>query len=969
MKRSRAWLREFLCLGRRRVEEHIAEAAIRLQEDSVLSALEILDREPGVLLADEVGMGKTYQALGLIAAGLKQNPKGRVLVVTPRGVLNQQWFRVAGRFRDQGFAKFPPNAFREVTHLSHLVGACASHPVVFAPVTIFHSTRAQAERGAILRLWFRHARLAGPTRQAIRRRLDGCDFKVWESDTFLGQPVDRMEPDPSAFVRSSPEDQEGLGDLLDSGGLAAFEQKWRVSRAVDRARFRLIRSLLPTLDLLVVDEAHKLKNPWSVQARAVSQVLGGVFSKAVFLTATPFQLGVSELRQVFELFGRANVVRPGFHEDVDDLFDGIAEYQGTYDGFEQDWRLLDGTQVAAMARWYRRVQDESGPELDGIEDLNVRRVAQQAWALRELKNSRVEPGFRRWAIRNLKPRKKERRSSTTLRLEPRRDEVLPLLLYQRLLAERSRLGRRTHIAAAETNISSSFAAALAGSVLSEAAPEATTQEYQRLTRRVLNGGAARHSKIEEVTGRVLRAGLADEKSLIFCERNATVARVRDLLETGWMGHLLNEWQKLLPDAGHEDIFGARDGDHRVRGEFEKLAARFRRGQDTLCLALVECLPWTLFVGDDQNRLPGALWRAKPTLLRDTNRILSSVRASGIAARRLDYRIASRAIDQAVARWMRAHEPERFERAGRAGQVLVDSDYIYVGLDGSEDDEERDIFGARNKALEWEVSRGALDRVLSPRKPGIWFPFRTQLATYPFDRRQTIVEAVRHYLTRRDLPFLVELLGRAGGSGASGSHIRRELERWWKAKTNRWRDQVAALFDYLPRLGHEEQEQVLEDALRTGRFVQSTIDGRARSRIQNAFNTPFFPMVVVGNQTMQEGLDLHRHCRRVIHHDLRWNPADLEQRTGRVDRHGSLSERLEAEDGGSEWKILERYLLLMRTNDEHQYKVVKEREKWLEFLLGRPPSVGDYDLDDDPVEPLPEALAADLRVRLEPRRWT
>ena len=46
------------------------------------------------------------------------------------------------------------------------------------------------------------------------------------------------------------------------------------------------------------------------------------------------------------------------------------------------------------------------------------------------------------------------------------------------------------------------------------------------------------------------------------------------------------------------------------------------------------------------------------------------------------------------------------------------------------------------------------------------------------------------------------------------------------------------------------------------------------------------MVLIANEVMQEGLDLHRSCRRVVHHDLPWNPAQLEQRVGRVDRLGS-----------------------------------------------------------------------------------
>src|SRR6185436_17720852 len=95
------------------------------------------------------------------------------------------------------------------------------------------------------------------------------------------------------------------------------------------------------LDVLVVDEAHKLKNPWSVRAQAVSQVLAGIYDRAVFLTATPFQLGVEELRQVFHLFGSARGVRKGFEADVEELYSSVRAYQRSYERFERLWRYVD----------------------------------------------------------------------------------------------------------------------------------------------------------------------------------------------------------------------------------------------------------------------------------------------------------------------------------------------------------------------------------------------------------------------------------------------------------------------------------------------------------------------------------------------------------------------------------------------------------------------------------------------------
>ena len=46
----------------------------------------------------------------------------------------------------------------------------------------------------------------------------------------------------------------------------------------------------------------------------------------------------------------------------------------------------------------------------------------------------------------------------------------------------------------------------------------------------------------------------------------------------------------------------------------------------------------------------------------------------------------------------------------------------------------------------------------------------------------------------------------------------------------------------------------------------------------------------GQSVFSNDLCLHLFCDEVIHHDLPWNPGILEQRTGRIDRVYSLTER-------------------------------------------------------------------------------
>jgi len=93
------------------------------------------------------------------------------------------------------------------------------------------------------------------------------------------------------------------------------------------------------------------------------------------------------------------------------------------------------------------------------------------------------------------------------------------------------------------------------------------------------------------------------------------------------------------------------------------------------------------------------------------------------------------------------------------------------------------------------------------------------------------------------------------------------------------------------------------------------DGQLRpEEVRHAFNSPFWPHVLITTSVGQEGLDFHPWCRAVAHWDLPAGPVALEQREGRVTRHAGLSVRRalaklpagkRTPDGGSPWVSLAR----------------------------------------------------------------
>ncbi len=135
--------------------------------------------------------------------------------------------------------------------------------------------------------------------------------------------------------------------------------------------------------------------------------------------------------------------------------------------------------------------------------------------------------------------------------------------------------------------------------------------------------------------------------------------------------------------------------------------------------------------------------------------------------------------------------------------------------------------------------------------------------------------------------------------------------------------------------------------------QNAVDG---------FNTPLYPEVLIATELLGEGLDLHRFCRRVIHHDLPWNPAKLEQRTGRVDRIGSLAERLRerADNDGDGASDIDVWLPYMNgTYDESIFLRVMARRREFRCVLGNRP---EWEHEGDATDAVP--IAADLVEALQ-----
>jgi SNF2 family DNA or RNA helicase len=140
-----------------------------------------------------------------------------------------------------------------------------------------------------------------------------------------------------------------------------------------------------------------------------------------------------------------------------------------------------------------------------------------------------------------------------------------------------------------------------------------------------------------------------------------------------------------------------------------------------------------------------------------------------------------------------------------------------------------------------------------------------------------------------------------------------------------------------RLEIAEQEAVflLEDCRSVdlvGRYDGS--NSRDREAHRRNFNDFYNPFVLLVSRVGEEGIDLQKQCRYVIHYDLEWNPAKMEQREGRVDRVGWMERNQSGKTEEQEREFIDvRFMLLKGTYEERIFHTVMLRDQWFQILIG------------------------------------
>ena len=920
----------------RLANERISLEDARRQEQAAAEILKRFARQPGVILADEVGMGKTFVAMAVATSILIDRGDSSPIVVMSPPSLREKWPKDWKVFSEICLPESMRNRFRCATansgieflrllddeparrkHVIFLTHGALNRTIGdgFARLAVIKRafkgrSSLQTQKGSfarwasnLLRLDWVERRSKGILGDLLDRPYETWMRVLHRADDRLKELIDD-DPVPRHFAEVLEEmDRHDLDDLVEELRLLPrresknLEERLRETRralnsamggvwelALRRARF--------TSPLLILDEAHHVKNPETRLASLFATEesakdskyfeqagpLGGKFERMLFLTATPFQLGHAELIRVLDRFEGIQWVGP--HAPSLTLPEFKAEIHGLAE-------LLDDAQSSAL-------------RLD------------RAWSRLDASSLVGEDG----------------------------KEQDPKTWWTRVSANGDGLVAEVAAQVDQTrSVMESAEAALAPWVLrhlkSSHLPGAADIERRALlTGAAINGGSL-HRGLEITTAVLLPFLLAGRAQALLAKARGRALFAEGLassfeayLETRSGRKAMDEDADHVDTApppdldwylGHLDKALPRE-DRSVRSAHPKVAATAQRAVE--------------------------LWAAGEKVL-----VFCHYRATGRALRQhisalLDDEIGRKASEKLPG----LTRDQVFDRLELLGQRFFDDETLQRVVEDwiSEVASGFSQISAQEREQIAEVVRRFI------RTPAFlvrYLPLDTDDLAGAFRRAVDTVDAGHQSLQQKIEYFCRFLAERC---------VDAEREEFLSALKS---VQTGTHYGLDVRSSIEDEDGAGSDTktklLPNVRLANGEVRPETRRRLLLTFNTPLFPEILIASSVLAEGVDLHLNCRYVIHHDLCWNPSTLEQRSGRVDRIGSKAERVK--------QPIHLYMpYVAETQDEKMFRVVRDRERWFQIVMGETYEVDEAATDARAARlPLPSSVQKQLAMRLHP----
>lgn len=928
------------------VENRIRKSDAERQQKTAIEILNRLNIQPGIVLADEVGMGKTFVALAVGISAYSSDPEKRPVVVMVPPSVAHKWindfntflanclkpptsqFRIAKADKTEELLKLMDDPVEERAAIIVLTHGAMSRGLADPWVKlalIFQSLKrrpsqdvAEVLKGLerfvadILNVKTSANRLGDDERE-FWNALYNAPFKKWKDIMnryqFFNEKI-TDDPVPEAFVQVlsqfKPTDLQALWEDLveylprrESSNIQErlIHLRRSVKENLDELWQRSLSQLQISSSLLIMDEAHHLKNAktkiarlfYSDEAQADADSItkgsfANVFDRMLFLTATPFQLGHYELIGVLERFKAVNWKTLESQGTSREIF--VSELRKLTEALDKSQHF-----AVTLERVWGKIKEEDLQDCPpqwwankSYKPTNERvHEALDTFESCKLAMSDAESHLKKWVVRHLRDRKFE--------------------FKQEIVARRSIISGNGIIDHNKQN----SGIEISGNALLPFLLAARASSESPSTRPVFSEGLASSyeafldTRKKRLEGKIETKDDDDETLAV----NPTLNTMEDTPQDSLLKFYVDQIEKTLK---------RRDGF--ILEQHPKVAATVDKAIN--------------------------LWLQGEKVL-----IFNFYQETG---KTLKYQISKR-VNEII-----------LERASqRLGFNQVQALKALESIQNSIDDRREFIAEMIDKAFK---DRPDFESIL-PFKEDIVDVIKRMIRTQSFIVRYIPLEkyAKDRKLTKE---LLTEAFDKTDESGVGYFRLIEDFLNFIALRSDLAKDYLAALKSIKTGTHHSTHDDADTDSEDDGTESNATVvlvngstTTERRHRVMMTFNTPFFPEILIASSVMAEGVDLHLNCRNIIHHDLSWNPSALEQRNGRVDRIGAKVER--------SGKPINIYLpFVSATQDEKMFKVVMDRERWFKVVMGDKVKIDSFFETEKLAErlPFPEEAAQALSFKLE-----
>ncbi|MCI4066112.1 DEAD/DEAH box helicase family protein [Micromonospora sp. R77] len=855
----------------------------------------ILQRHQVAYLADEVGMGKTYVALGVVALLRHFTPDLRVLVIAPRENIQQKWQREQGLFTKNNVCL---NDLRV-----RMPGGLPARSLVHCRslIELLEETAVGPDRDFFVRL----PSFSLPMRRDPQQRRNLRD-RLRAQVPWL--------PDDLVDLRANPE-------LV----------KDRFAQAINAA--------LPPFDLVIVDEAHNLKHGWGPQSSSRNRVLATVLGrdrtdvdprlrdtygpragKVLLLSATPVDDDYRQLWNQLDVFGLADPFRPLQDSDVSEQQRRevagkflirrvtsleVAGQQLTKNLYRREWRGGGVTE-----------HDEPIRITDDRQRLTVALVQKKVSEL--LDDERFGTRFQVGMLASF-----ESFLDTSAAKKPTTREDSDDIADEAVEGNFDDAGQATDAVERQ---------GIDVPMLNDLARD----HFRRFGRELP------HPKMDALVRTLATSWRDGRKGLVFVRRVASVSELKRKLDDEYSDWLVDRLRNRL-DERHRPVFeNAVDEFRRQRalrdstapivadqvredddaGGQDTFFAWFFRGagpsgivsgatiqgrfrnqsgplgtffDDNHVMALLDADPGQVrkllaaALGQEPDKVNRLVREHSRHYMTEAKQATRSARFDAAQAAALellaDYEGPHR--ERAEAIWRQLYRPEkRSAVSAEADPHLLETRTFFTELRRRK----------RLRDLIWPEPTGA-DQGESFREGYL----RAQLLSAAARLGHAFLDL--YAVVTDHLPTLDPSAAIDRPDVAITAYLN-ELESQAAAPpdTRQWAglDELAALAENyelvldtnLPdaRRVDLREARALVSRLFTAQEPVAGMSGRVNRRHVHQFRLPGYPLVLICTDLLQEGEDLHTFCSRVYHYGLAWTPSAIEQRIGRIDRVRSETER-------------------------------------------------------------------------------